>query len=70
MEKRKVIGRTIVGYESNRFADGRGGVAFNPVLTFDNGAQLRFVVQETDTGEHGVRPVLSRPVSEVNPHAK
>jgi hypothetical protein len=48
------MGRRIVGVRLNKFKDGKGGWATNPVLTLDNGLKVSFVVQETDVGEYGI----------------
>ena len=61
MRTRDLVGRTIVAVDLGRFADGRGGWAFQPVITLDNGRRLTFSVQETDTGEYGVELLLSAP---------
>ena len=62
MRTRDLVGRTIVAVDLRRFADARGGWAFDPVITLDNGRRLAFSVQETDTGEYGVELLLSAPV--------
>lgn len=46
-----LVGRTIVAADLRPFSDGRGGKAYRPVLTLDNGATVEFTVQETDA--HG-----------------
>lgn len=61
MRTRDLVGRTIVAVDLQRFSDGKGGWAFDPVLTLDNGRRLGFSVQETDTGEYGVELLLSAP---------
>lgn len=53
-----VEGLRIVRVELNPFDDGRGGHAYNPVIVLADGSRLRFEVQETESGEYGVRPVL------------
>lgn len=65
---RLLIGRTIVAVALNSRPDGRGGKAYNPVITLDNGAEVTFSIVETDMGgmqdglkfhvegEPGVRP--------------
>ena len=70
---RLLVGRTIVAVELNARPDGRGGKAYAPVLTLDNGATLTFAVQGTDVhgeldgiayheaGDPGVRPEYRAP---------
>ena len=53
--KRDLIGRTITAVDFRPFGDGRGGRAYDPVFTLDNGQRVYFTVQETDVGEFGVR---------------
>jgi len=49
-----LIGRTIVAVDMRPF-DSRmdNKTAYDPLITLDNGAQLTFTTQETDTGEYG-----------------
>lgn len=42
----------------NPWPDGRGGKAYSPHIVFEDGTILRFVVQETETGEYGVEPII------------
>jgi hypothetical protein len=51
--KRDLIGRKIVAVDFKPFDDDMGSKAHAPVLTLDNGRQVTFVVEETDTGEYG-----------------
>lgn len=52
---RLLVGRTIVAVDFGRKWDPGHGQWFNdPMLTLDNGRQMRFVTQETDTGEYGM----------------
>jgi hypothetical protein len=51
---RLLVGRRIVGYDPRPFDDGRGGVAHNPAIVLDNGAQLTFTTEETEVSEYGV----------------
>lgn len=53
---RLLVGRTIVAADLRPFSDGRGGKAYRPVFTLDNGARLTMEAQETDVGDYGVRP--------------
>lgn len=65
---RLLVGRTIVAVDLRSFSDGRGGKAYRPIFTLDNGATVTFEVQETDAhgeldglpsheaGDPGVRP--------------
>lgn len=57
---RQLEGRTIVSVDLKPFADGRGGKAFDPTLTLDNGAVLTFKVQETES-VYGIAPHVSQP---------
>lgn len=58
---RLLEGRRIVGFEANRFPDGRGGTAHRPVIVLDNGARLTFVTEETEIGDYGVACVYHPP---------
>ncbi len=65
---RLLVGRTIVAVDLRPYSDGRGGKAYRPVFTLDNGATVTFEVQEVDvhttldglhevgSGPPGVRP--------------
>lgn len=65
---RLLVGRTIVAVDLRSYADGRGGKAYCPIFTLDNGATVTFTVQEVDihgkqdglpfheSGDSGVRP--------------
>lgn len=53
---RLLVGRAIVAVELRPFTDGRGGTAYDPVITLDNGARLTFSVAETAVGVYGVDP--------------
>ncbi len=57
---RLLVGRTIVAVDLRPFDGGSPQEIRNchdPVITLDNGAQLTFSVQETDSGDgYGVRP--------------
>lgn len=57
--KRALIGHTIVGVDFGPFPDGRGGTAQQPHLTLDNGRQVWFTTEETDTGEYGTRIIIT-----------
>lgn len=50
-----LIGRTIVAVDFGPFDNMRGGTAYAPRITLDNGRQLYFVSQETDTGDYGTK---------------
>lgn len=66
---RLLVGRAIVAVDLRSYPDGRGGKAYNPVFTLDNGATVTFEIVETDAhneldgiashqeGVPGVRPV-------------
>lgn len=54
-----LIGRKIVHVEWNKFDDGRGGAATDPILTFDNGMKIAFQVQETEGFDYGVSIILA-----------
>lgn len=51
-----LVGRTIVAFDRRPFDDGRGSLAYDPVLVLDNGAHVTFIVQETEAGTYGVAP--------------
>lgn len=57
---RDVIGRRIVKVEMNRFANGKGGWAFDPVFELDDGTRLAFTVDETESLAYGVRPLIRK----------
>lgn len=59
MRARDLMGRCIVAVDLGRFTDGKGGWAFDPIITLDNGRKLSFNVQETEVGEYGVELLLS-----------
>ena len=50
----QLMGRRIVGLRLNKFSDGKGGWATNPMLTLDNGLEMWFVVQKTEAGDYGI----------------
>jgi hypothetical protein len=50
----RIVSRMITRIDLNPFDDGRGGKATNPIITLDDGAQIGFSVQETETGEYGI----------------
>lgn len=52
--RKSLIGRTITDVQMNPFPDGHGGTAHDPRITLDDGRELMFVTQETDTGDYGV----------------
>ncbi len=54
--KKLLVGRTITDFKLGAFPNGRGGKAYNPIITLDNGARLMFDVTETESGEYGVTP--------------
>ncbi len=54
--KKLLIGRKIVGFSLGAFPNGRGGKAYNPIITLDNGARLMFDVTETEFSIYGVTP--------------
>lgn len=52
---REVVGRRIVAVRSNRWWDsGRRFWAHRPVIVLDDGSELFFSVEETDSGEYGI----------------
>lgn len=67
---RELIGRTIVGVNFRCFVSrpsvGLRADATNPVLTLDDGSELYFVVQETESGEYGVCVCVKQGVSNFN----
>lgn len=64
---RLLVGRTIAAVELNPFEDVmvsglRLGTRYDPVIVLDNGARVRFVVEEIDSGAcYGVRPCYDAP---------
>lgn len=63
--RRDLIGRKIVDVQFNRFrARPDSGVdrsiATDPTLILDNGARLRFSVEETEIGEYGVAILIDK----------
>lgn len=58
-----IIGRRIVGVEMNPFParDLNNTMAHDPVITLDNGAKLRFMTEETQTDDYGVRILYVKP---------
>lgn len=60
---RWIIGRKIVEVDMHPFATGLHqpmGTTYAPVFTLDNGARIKFSVDETEVGEYGVRPVYCK----------
>jgi hypothetical protein len=51
---RHLVGKKIVAFHANPWPDSRGGTAHNPVIVLNDGTELHFVVEETNTGEYGV----------------
>lgn len=49
----KLKGKRILGVDLRPFQDGRGGVAFDPIIYLDGGICLTFTVKETET-DYGV----------------
>lgn len=58
--KKALVGRTIVDFDLGVFPDGRGGDAYCPRLTLDDGSVLTFTVRETESLEYGVMPILHK----------
>jgi len=54
---KKLVGKTIKKIELNEFNDGRGSVAFDPTIIFEDGTEICFSVQETDD-DYGVYFIL------------
>lgn len=54
-----LVGKTIRAIEFHPFDDGRGGLAFDPHIVFDD-ARLCFIVTETETGAYGIKLVYVR----------
>ena len=60
----KIVGRKIVEFKLQPFDDGRGGIAYDPIITLDDGSFLAFDVIETEVGEcYGIRPMHHNPLS-------
>jgi hypothetical protein len=60
---RYLVGRTIAAVELHPFETGRyraQGTSFAPVITLDDGTELRFLVQETEGSEYGVEIIRSQ----------
>lgn len=63
---KKLIGRTIVGVEPHCFltdnagTNARNGWTSDPTLMLDDGTRVRFIVDETETGEYGLSPSIVR----------
>jgi hypothetical protein len=53
--KRFLVGRTITAVDLNPFPDGRGGNAFDPVFTLDDGSKVSFETTETESQTYGIR---------------
>ncbi len=50
-------GRVIQEIRLQRWSDKvRGITAYDPVIVLDNGAMISFSVQETESGEYGIKP--------------
>jgi hypothetical protein len=58
---RLIVGRRIVALDQQPYDGGRGRIAHYFLLTLDNGARLRGVVDETETGEYGVELIYDPP---------
>jgi hypothetical protein len=52
-------GRTIARVDLRPFDNGRGGRAYDPVITLTSGEQVFFIVQETESLEYGVTVAVS-----------
>lgn len=52
---KQLVGRRIVAFDARPFQDGRGGTAHWPIIWLDDGSFLSFEVEETDTGDYGIR---------------
>ena len=49
-----LAGKTIARVSVDRFEDGRGGIATDPIIVLDDGSILYFTVSETEVGEYGI----------------
>ena len=58
---RWVVGKTVASVDMRPGDDGRGGTAHDPVITFTDGSRIRFVTEETETGEYGVDIAYHKP---------
>lgn len=61
-----IVGKTVERVEARPFyagGEGRGRVAHDPHIFFADGSSIRFVTEETETGEYGTEIVYrsSRP---------
>lgn len=57
LQPRWVVGKRVVAVDMRPFGDGKGGTTYDPVLRFEGGSSLAFVVAETEGSEYGVDPV-------------
>lgn len=61
---RWVVGKTIARVEMNPFnagGQGRGTTAHDPEIFFTDGSSIRFITEETETGEYGTEIVYRKP---------
>lgn len=56
---KRLRGRRIENIRLRPFSDGKGERAYDPEIILDNGSAIRFVVQETESGEYGVALVVA-----------
>jgi len=65
-----LVGRRIDQIKLHPFDDMRGGIATDPTIQLDDGSVIQFVVQETETGEYGVKLEIVRQTNETTRKAK
>ncbi len=66
--KKQLVGRTIVAVTPRAFRTGRPGRnewSYEPIFMLDDGSRVRFVVDETESGDgYGVTPCRDVPSKE------
>jgi hypothetical protein len=50
-------GKRIAKVEMRAFDNGRGQLTYDPVLHFNDGSMLYFIVEETESQNYGIRPM-------------
>lgn len=64
-DKRRVVGRRIAAVNLRSFMarpdTDRSARAHDVEFVLDNGARIRFMAEETECGEYGIRPIYVKP---------
>ena len=60
---KSIIGHKIKAIDLRPFDNGEGKLAYDPIITLDNGLTLHFVTQETQVGEYGVSIYVNDPIA-------